>query len=56
MFVMYSICSGVCPGQLFCSAWTVVSRGAYIDVCYCVMSSVVNVYLDHLEFSVVCMA
>ena len=27
----------------------------YIDVCYCDMFSVVNVYLDHLKFCVVCM-
>ena len=26
----------------------------YIDVCYCDMFSVVNVYLDHLKFFVVC--
>ena len=26
----------------------------YIDVCYCNMFSVVNVYLDHLKFYVVC--
>ena len=26
----------------------------YIDVCYCGMCSVVNVYLDHLKFCVVC--
>ena len=26
----------------------------YIDVCYCNMFSVVNVYLDHLKFCVVC--
>ena len=26
----------------------------YIDVCYCDMFSVVNVYLDHLKFWVVC--
>ena len=26
----------------------------YIDVCYCDMFSVVNVYLDHLKFGVVC--
>ena len=26
----------------------------YIDVCYCDMFSVVNVYLDHLKFNVVC--
>ena len=30
-----------------------VSR-TYIDVCYCDMFSVVNVYLDHLKFCVVC--
>ena len=26
----------------------------YVDVCYCDMFSVVNVYLDHLKFCVVC--
>ena len=26
----------------------------YIDLCYCDMFSVVNVYLDHLKFYVVC--
>ena len=26
----------------------------YINVCYCDMFSVVNVYLDHLKFYVVC--
>ena len=26
----------------------------HIDVCYCDMVSVVNVYLDHLKFCVVC--
>ena len=26
----------------------------FIDVCYCDMFSVVNVYLDHLKFCVVC--
>ena len=26
----------------------------YIDVCYCDMYSVVNVYLDYLKFCVVC--
>ena len=30
-----------------------VSRG-YIDVCYCDMFSVVNMYIDHLKFCVVC--
>ena len=44
-----SVCSVVCPCQLFCSAWM-----WYIDVCYCDMFSVVNVYLDHLKFCVVC--
>ena len=33
--------------------WTV-SRRRYIDVCYCDMFSIVNVYLDHLKFCVVC--
>ena len=32
----------------------VVSSRRYIDVCYCDMFSVVNVYLDHLKFYVVC--
>ena len=27
----------------------------YINVCYCDMFSVVNVYHDHLKFSVVCL-
>ena len=31
----------------------VVSRGG-IDVCYCDLLSVVNVYLDHLKFCFVC--
>ena len=39
-------------------SWFVVrGRGVswrYIDVCYCDMFSVVNVYLDHLKFCVVC--
>ena len=26
----------------------------YVDVCYCDMFSVVNVYLDHLKFCFVC--
>ena len=29
-------------------------RERYVDVCYCDMFSVVNVYLDHLKFCVVC--
>ena len=32
----------------------VLSSKTYIDVCYCDMFSVVNVYLDHLKFCVVC--
>ena len=43
-----TVCSVVCPCQLFCSAWS------YIDVCYCDMFSVVNVCLYHLKFCVVC--
>ena len=48
MFMMYCM-----QCQLFCSAWCGVSR-RYIDVCYCDMFSVVNVYHDHLKFYVVC--
>ena len=39
------------------SCFVVRGRGVsrrYIDVCYCDMFSVVNVYLDHLKFYVVC--
>ena len=39
------------------SCFVVRGRGVsrrYIDVCYCDMFSVVNVYLDHLKFCVVC--
>ena len=32
-----------------CGVWR-----RYIDVCYCDMFSVVNVYLDHLNFCIVC--
>ena len=46
MFVMYCM---QCFGVRGCG----VSR-RYIDVCYCDMFSVVNVYLDHLKFYVVC--
>ena len=38
-----------CPVERGCD----VSR-RYIDVCHCDMFSVVNVYLDHLKFCVVC--
>ena len=33
--------------------WDVVVSRRYVDVCYCDMFSVVNVYLDHLKFCVV---
>ena len=45
MFVMYCM--------QCCMSVSAVSR-RYIDVCYCDMFSVVNVYLDHLKFYVVC--
>ena len=32
----------------------VLSRGGILYVCYCDMFSVVNVYLDHLKFCVMC--
>ena len=38
----------------FCKCVDVVSRGGILDVCYCDMFSVVNVYLDHLKLYVVC--
>ena len=38
---------------LSCAVCSVVSR-RYIDVCNCDVFSVVNVYLDHLKFCVVC--
>ena len=44
-----TVCSVVCPCQLFCSA---VSK-RYTNVCSCDMFSVVNVYLAHLKFCVV---
>ena len=54
MFVMYSLYAVV-----YVRASCFVVRGCgvssrYIDVCYCDMFSVVNVYLDHLKFYVVC--
>ena len=53
MFVMY--CMQCCMSRVRCF----VVRGCgvsrrYIHVCYCDMCSVVNVYLDHLKFCVVC--
>ena len=52
MFVMYCM-------QCCMSVSAVAVRGCgvsrmYIDVCYCDMFSVVNVYLDHFKFYVVC--
>ena len=37
-----------------CDVLYVCASRRYIDVCYCNMFSVVNVYLDHLKFCVVC--
>ena len=53
MFVMY------CMQCLYVRVSCFVVRGCgvsrrYIDVCYCDMFSVVNVYLDHLKLYVVC--
>ena len=53
MFVMY------CMPVLYVRVSCFVVRGCgvsrrYIDVCYWDMFSVVNVYLDHLKFYVVC--
>ena len=50
-FVMYTV--------LYVYVCCFVVRGCavsrrYIYVCYCYMFSVVNVYLDHLKFCVVC--
>ena len=42
----------ICVSCFIVRGWAVSRR--YIDVCYCDMFSVVNVYLDHLKFSVVC--
>ena len=48
-----TVCSVICPCRLFVvRRWGVLRM--YIDVCYCDMFSVVNVYLDHLKFCVVC--
>ena len=49
----------VCSLCTACSVVCFVMRGCgvsrrYIDVCYCDMFSVVNVYLDHLKVCVVC--
>ena len=44
------MCSVVCLCQLFSSAWMCCLEEVYIDVCYCDMFSVVNVYLEQLKF------
>ena len=52
MFVMY--CMQCCMVRVSC--FVVCGCGVsrrYVDVCYCDMFSVVNVYLDHLKFCVV---
>ena len=49
MFVMYCMQCCMSVSAVLCA----VSR-RYIHVCNCDMFSVVNVYLDHLKFWVVC--
>ena len=57
-FHMFCLC--FCMSEVitsFSSCFVVRGCGVsrrYIDVCYCDMFSVVNVYLDHLKFYVVC--
>ena len=53
MFVMYCMQCCMSVSSCFVVRGCGVSR-RYIDVCYCDMFSVVNVYLDHLKFYVVC--
>ena len=53
MCVMYCL-RGVCPCELFCSAWMCSLSRRFINVCNCDMFSVVNVYLDRLNFCVEC--
>ena len=53
MFVMYCMQCYVVRVSYFVVSGCGVSR-RYIDVCYCDMFNVVNVYLDHLKFCVVC--
>ena len=48
------VCSVVCLCLLFCSAWMCCLEDVYMDICCCDMFSVVNVYLGHLKFCVVC--
>ena len=42
----------VCRCLLFCIAWMCCFEEVYIDVFYCDIFSVVNVYLDHLKLCV----
>ena len=51
MFVIY--CMQCCMSRYFVVRGCAVSK-RYINVCNCDMFSVVNVYLDHLQFCVVC--
>ena len=55
---MWYICNVLYAVLNVCVSCFVVPRCAvsrrYIDVCNCDMFSVVNVYLDHLKFCVVC--
>ena len=51
--VWCDICNVVCLCVLFCSVWMCCLEEVY-RCCYCDMFSVVNVYLDHLKFCVVC--
>ena len=48
-----TVCSVVCPCQLFCSAWMCCLEEV-INVCNYDMFSVVYVYIDHLKFCVAC--
>ena len=49
--VLYAVLN-VCVNCFVVCGYGVSRR--YVDVCYCDMFSVVNVYLDHLKFYVVC--
>ena len=55
---MRYVCNVLYAVLYVCVSCFVVRRCAvsrrYIDFCYCDMFSVVNVYLDHLKFCVVC--
>ena len=55
---MWYVCDVLYAVLYVCVCYFVVRGCAvsrrYIDVCYCDVFSVVNVYLDHLMFCVVC--